>query len=238
MVTTQFDYLDLLKEIPLISDNVSGDYLGEIMTSINIFTCKKGQQFIMEGAPVNGLFFICSGKAKVLKTGIYGREQILRFVGDGEIVGHRGFGTREKYGITAVALEDTVLCNFTNDIMQKMLKEIPKLTYDLMLFYAEELNKSETKVKAFAQMTVREKVIDTLLYVHRKFGLDKKGFLNLKLSRKEIADFAGTTDEQVIRTISALKKEDLLATLGKRIAILSFENLQKEISEHNYFIAS
>ena len=119
-----------------------------------------------------------------------------------------------------------------------MLHTIPSLTYEFMLFYAEELNRSETKVKTIAQMTVREKVIDSLLYIHRKFKENPKGFINIQLSRKEIADFAGTTEEQVIRTISSLKKDKLIQTQGKKINISDLTNLRKEISEHNYFIDS
>ena len=236
MDSSLINYWECIQKVEILSKNVSAEYFREIEDSVNIFKCKKGQQFIMEGAPVNGLFFICEGKAKVLKTGIYGREQILRLVGEGEIVGHRGFGTADKYGISASAIEDVVLCNLTNDVLEKMLLEIPSLTYDLMLFYAEELNRSENKVKAFAQMTVREKVIDTSLYIDRKFGRNPKGFFNILLSRKEIADYAGTTVEQVIRVISVLKKEKLLHTSGKQIGIVEVNLLRKEISEHNFFL--
>lgn len=236
MITIETKYNDLLNKIDIIKNNVTPEYINEIMDSIHIISCKKGQQFIMEGAAVNGLFFICSGKAKVLKTGIYGKEQIVRLVGEGEMVGHRGFGTREKYGICAIALEDTTLCNFPNDIMEKMLHEIPGLTYDLMLFYAEELNNSETKVKAFAQMNVREKIIDTLLYIDRKFGKNPKGYFNIRLKRKEIADYAGTSEEQVIRTISLLKKENYIIISGKQIGIVNLNALKNEISEHNFFL--
>lgn len=222
----------------IIKKNLSSDLLQELVKEKNTLISKKGQHFILEGTPVNGLFFIQKGKAKVLKTGIYGKEQILRFVTDGEIIGHRGFAISKNYTISASSIEDTVLCNFSNETLKKMLHNIPSLTYEFMLFYAEELNRSETKVKTIAQMTVREKVIDTLLYIHRKFKDNPKGFINIQLSRKEIADFSGTTEEQVIRTISSLKKDKLLQTQGKKIKILDLINLRKEISEHNYFIDS
>ncbi|MFD2034968.1 Crp/Fnr family transcriptional regulator [Belliella marina] len=199
--------------------------------------CKKGQNLIIEGAPVHGLYFVMEGKVKVAKTGLNGKEQIVRMAGNGEIIGHRGFGVGQFYQISAVSLEDTILCNFSNTEMKEMLLTIPSLTYDLMIFYAEELNRSETKVKKFAQMTVREKIIDAILYINRKFG-QHKGFLNLQLSRKEIADFAGTTDEQVIRTISSLKKEGLILAAGKKIGIKNVNILSKEISEHNHFLDS
>ncbi len=200
-----------------------------------ILKCKKGQQFIIEGAPVNGLFFIKSGTVKVFRTGINGREQIVRFAKPCEIIGHRGFGTQEYYSIGAIALQDTQLHYFSKEHLRESLMENPKFTYDMMLFYANELNRSENKVKSISQMTVRERVIDTLLYINRKFG-DLNGFLNLPLSRKEYADYAGTTEEQVIRVFSALKKEELITAKGKKIGIKDLQRLKKEINDHNYFL--
>ncbi|WP_105474246.1 Crp/Fnr family transcriptional regulator [Jejuia pallidilutea] len=199
--------------------------------------CKKGQQFIMEGAPVNGLFFILKGTVKVFRTGINGREQIVRLAKEGEIIGHRGFGTEEYYSIGAIALQDAVLCYFSKENLQETLLDNPKFAFDMMLFYANELNRSENKVKSISQMTVRERVIDSLLYIHRKFG-DLNGFLNLPLSRREYADYAGTTEEQVIRVFSALKKENLITAKGKKIGINAIQSLKKEINDHNYFLDS
>lgn len=195
------------------------------------FTCKKGQQFMIEGAPMQGLYFIFSGKAKVLKTGIYGKEQIVRLTKEGDTLGFRGFGTSNRYLIAASALEDTVLCNFSNEVIQEILKTIPEFTYDMMLFYAQELNKSENNVKKIAQMNVRERVIDALLYLLKKFG-QTNGLIKITLSRKEIADFTGTTDEQITRILSSLKKEGLIKVAGKKIGLLEVEKMQREIIEH------
>ena len=209
----------------------------DLIKEKNTIRCKKGQQFIIEGAPVNGLFFILKGKVKVFRTGINGREQIVRFAKDGEIIGHRGFGTEEYYSIGAIALEDTVLCYFAKDVLQATLRKSPEFTYNMMLFYANELNRSESKVKSISQMTVRERVVDTLLYINRKFG-ELKGFLDITLSRKEYADYAGTTEEEVIRAFSTLKKEKLIAAKGKKIGITNIDLLKKEISEHNFYLDS
>ncbi|MEN3324252.1 Crp/Fnr family transcriptional regulator [Mariniflexile soesokkakense] len=221
----------------LIKKNLTTLENSPIINEKNNLRCKRGQQFIMEGAPVNGLFFVLRGKVKVFRTGINGREQIVRFAKEGEIIGHRGFGTEEYYSIGAIALEDTRLCYFSKQNLQDALLNNPKFAYDFMLFYANELNKSESKVKSISQMTVRERVIDSLLYIHRKFG-DVRGFLNLPLSRKEYADYAGTTEEQVIRIFSALKKEKLIAANGKRIGLLNEKVLKQEIEEHHYYLGS
>ncbi len=223
-------------EYCLLKKNIGSPVVAKFMERKNDIRCKKGQQFIIEGAPVNGLFFILKGKVKVFRTGINGREQIVRFAKAGEIIGHRGFGTEEFYPIGAIALEDSTLCYFSKDLLQEVLKSDASFAYDLMLFYANELNKSEAKVKSLSQMTVRERVIDTLLYINRKFG-QSNGFLDVPLSRRDYADYAGTTEEQVIRTFSALKRENLINTKGKRIGIVDVDYLKREILEHNFYLA-
>ncbi|WP_405384767.1 Crp/Fnr family transcriptional regulator [Maribacter sp. LLG6340-A2] len=221
----------------LIQKNINTPNIGKLVKARKEIKCKKGQQFIMEGASVTGLFFLLSGKVKVLRTGLHGKEQIVRFATPGEIIGHRGFGTEETYPISAIALVDCTLCYFSKELLQETLRETPSLTYDFMLFYANELNRSEIRVKSLSQMTVRERVIDTLLYINRKFG-QTNGYFSLLLSRREYADYAGTTEEQVIRMFSILKKEGLLTTKGKRIGISNITLLKKEISEHNFYLDS
>lgn len=209
------------------------DKMKPFLDKKNSFLCKKSHQFIIEGTPMQGLYFIKKGKVKTIKTGINGREQIVRFTKDGDTLGFRGFGTSKRYLIGAYALEDTVLCNFSNEVMLEILHTVPEFTYDLMLFYAEELNKSENNIRKIAHMNVRERVIDSLLYIHRKFG-QTDGTIDIALSRKEIADFAGTTEEQVTRMISSLKKEQLIETTGKRIGLLNITKLRTEIMDHKY----
>lgn len=199
------------------------------------FRCADGQQFILEGAPVNGLYFIFSGYVKVYKQTINNDSQIIRFLKEGEIVGHRGFGTNYVYGISASALSDVVLCNFSSEVLIEMLHKAPPLMFDFMLFYADQLQKSEANAKRFAQMTVREKVINGLLFIHRKFG-QSDGLINILLSRKDIADFAGTTTDQVIRVISALKKEELLIAKGKKLGIPDVPKLESQLNETQYFL--
>lgn len=224
--------------ICLIKQNIDSPVIARFSKIKNTIRCKKGQQFIIEGAPVNGLFFILSGSVKVFRTGINGKEQIVRFAKTGEIIGHRGFGSQEQYPIGAIALLDTTLCYFSKGELQEVLRSDASFAYDFMLFYANELNKSEAKVKSLSQMTVRERVIDTLLYVQRKFGQHNNGFINITLSRKEYADYAGTTEEQVIRVFSSLKKENLIVAKGKKIGIPDISLLKKEIADHNFFLDS
>lgn len=219
----------------LIKKHCQTEAIQPFLNQKKTFRCNDGQQFILEGAPVSGLYFIFSGYVKVYKHTANKDSQIIRFSKEGEIVGHRGFGTNYVYDISASALSDAVLCNFSTDVLIEMLHKAPPLMFDFMLFYADQLQKSEANAKRFAQMNVREKVINGLLFIHRKFG-QTDGLNNIVLSRKDIADFAGTTTDQVIRVISALKKEGLLAASGKKLGITNLPEFEAQLNDTHYFL--
>lgn len=238
MSVVKTDCLQCENENCLIQRHVNTGLINEYLERKHTIVCRKGQQFILEGAPVFGLYFVYDGLVKVLKSTSNGREQIIRLTSKGEIVGHRGFGTDYVYNVSAVALEDSILCNFTSHDLKEMLHKDPPLMYEFMLFYADQLQRSETNAKRFGQMTVREKVINSLMLIDHKFGRTEDGFLNLNLSRKEIADFAGTTEEQVIKVLSGLKKDGFVRASGKQIGIINEEALDKEISANNRILPS
>ena len=200
------------------------------------FRCSTGQQFILEGAPVNGLYFIYNGSVKVFRNNPNFGNQIIRFSKNGEIVGHRGFGTSYVYDISATALTDTILCHFRTAELIELLHKVPELMFEFMLFYADQLQKSESNAKHFGRLSVREKVINGLIFINKKFGQSDDGFINITLSRKDIAEYAGTTQEQVIKVISDLKKENLLITRGKKIGIPDMEKFQLEMGDSHLFL--
>ncbi len=219
----------------LIKKHIDKAAVQEYLHRKNTFNCNKGQQFILEGAPVSGLYFIFDGAVKVYRQTASKDSQIIRFSKNGEIVGHRGFGTDYVYNISASALEDTVLCNFSSEVLIEMLHKAPELMFDFMLFYADQLQKSEANNKLFIQMSVRERVINGLLFIENKFG-QTDGYINMILSRRDIAEFAGTSTDQVIRVISALKKEGLLIAKGKKLGIPDLETFAGQLQETSYFL--
>lgn len=219
----------------LINKYVQVESMQPFIAQKNTFHCKKNQQFILEGAPVNGLYFIYDGSVKVYKQTTNADSQIIRFSKYGEIVGHRGFGTSFVYDISASALSDTIMCHFSTQVIVDMLHQTPPLMYDFMLFYADQLQKSEANAKRFSKMSVRDKVVNGLLFIYRKFG-QTDGYFNITLSRKDIADFAGTSQEQAIRMISALKKEGLLIAKAKRLGIPDLNKIEAGLNETGSFL--
>lgn len=100
-------------------------------------------------------------------------------------------------------------------------------TYNLMQFYANELQLAEKRMRNLVHMEVKGRVIETLLLLKQTFGETKEGYVNILLSRQDIASYAGTTYETLFRIMKILVKEKLIKVKGKKIYLLKEINKYK-----------
>ena len=188
---------------------------------------KKGELIFTEGAEVKGMYFIYDGIAKVHKKWGDEKELIVRFAKKGDIIGHRGLGKDTIYPVSGTALEPITACFIDLDFFKSSLKVNHELTYQLMLFFAEELQESEKKMRNMAHMPVRNRVINALEKVQEKFGITDDGFANITITKQDIANFAGTTFETVFRVMNELVEEGMIKVSGKTFGIISNYTIQK-----------
>ena len=73
---------------------------------------KRGELLIKDGEKPHGLICLSSGKVKVFKEGVGGREQILRMVRPQGFIGYRAIFADSPYLASAVAIEESAICIF------------------------------------------------------------------------------------------------------------------------------
>jgi CRP-like cAMP-binding protein len=97
----------------------------------------------------------------------------------------------------------------------------------MMQKIAYELGESSNTIAFLAQKTVRERLAEILILLEQKLGCDPEGFINISLTREEIANLIGTATESAIRLISEFKSDKLIEVEGRNIKILNREKLIK-----------
>lgn len=217
-----------------INRYVSKDWKKKVNQQRLTITVKKGVVIFKEGDPVSGIYFIYKGKVKVYNSGIRNKTQIVRFADSGNILGHRGFGKLRVYPIGATALENSTICFVPSEVFLYAMNNNGLLAVELVNFYADELRRAENKLRSLSQMTVKQKIAEAILTLSEIYGVTKENeteFLKVQLSRQEYADITGASLEEVIRTISQLKKEELIAIEGKKIGISNRNILKEMLSE-------
>lgn len=184
------------------------------------FHFRKGETLFKEGDPVTGMYFVYTGVVKVHKRWDQDKELILRFATRGEVLGHRGLGKEPNYPISATATEPVTVCYIDLDFFQASLRMNYPFIYQLLQFFADELQESERKMRNLAHMQVKGRVAHALLAFQDKFGYTEEGNINFTLSRQDLASFTGTTYETIFRIMNELLRDDLISISGKDIQIL------------------
>lgn len=202
------------------------DELRQITDQKKPLSFKKGEAIFEEGAKLKGIFCLRNGKCKVTKLAPNGNEQIVRFIKKGEMIGHRSIISDTSAHLTVIALEDMDACFIPKSIINKSFSENKNFTYDITRSICTDLDNANLSIANLAQKTVKERLADSLLFFLKTFGVDNDGFLNIKLSREEIANSVGTATESSIRILSSFKKEGIIEVKAKRIKIIDKEKLE------------
>ena len=203
------------------------EWLNAIDVHRELIHYNRGESIFHEGDTVNGMYFIFSGLVKVHKKWSDNKELILRFAKDGAIVGHRGLGGDIIYPVSATALAASDICFIELDFFMATLKVNPDYLFDLMIFFAAELKESEKRMRNIAHMNTKGRVGQSLITLQDKFGTDTDGFINIEISRQDLASYTGTTYETLFKIMNELAEEKAIHIDNKRTKLLDKIKLQE-----------
>ena len=181
---------------------------------------KRGSIIYREGSRINGCYCIQEGIIKVFKTGIDGKEQIIRFARSGDIIGFRSVLSNELACTTAEVLDDAILCYIPAETLVYLVKHNGNFSMELMQLTCKELGEANAYITDIAQKTVRERLAEILIHLKNDFGLDENNILQISLTREELANIVGTATESVIRLLSEFKQDQLIELNGRKIRII------------------
>ncbi|SPE78265.1 Transcriptional activator protein Anr [Flavobacterium columnare] len=191
------------------------------------YTIKKGESIFEEGDMTNGIFCIKDGVCKMTKLSTNGKDQIVKLVKSGELLGQRSMISEEPANLSAVALEDMEVCFVPKSEILKFFNQNNQFSMNIMKTICSDLKEADDHMVSMAQKSVKERLAETLIYLEETFGNNEDGSLRIQLSREELAGIIGTATESCIRLLSELNKQELISISGKKIAIKNKNQLRK-----------
>ena len=187
---------------------------------------KRGEVIFSEGTSLKGVYCLRNGKCKLTKLAPNGKEQIVRFISRGELVGHRSVISNTVAHLTVTALEEMDVCFIPKQDIIDLFKKNSDFSLQITKSLANDLDEANASIANMAQKNVRERLAESLLFFEKIFGVDKDGFIAVTLTREEIANAIGTATESTIRLLSEFKKEGYITLAGKKIRLEQKVKLQ------------
>lgn len=190
-------------------------------------TIKKGELIFDEGEHVNGVYCIKEGVCKLTKLSANGKDQIVKLVVKGDLVGQRSLVSEEVTNLSATALSEMEVCFIPKNEIMTDLHENSNFTMDVLQHMAKDLRQADNLIVNMAQKSVKQRLAEALIYIYNTFGTSEEGMLRVILSREDYANIVGTATESVIRILSQFKKERFISTKGKQIKIEDLAGLKR-----------
>ena len=191
------------------------------------YTIKKGEPIFEEGEITKGVFCVKEGICKLSKLSANGKDQIVKLVKSGELLGQRSMISDEPANLSAVALEDMEVCFIPKSEIMGFFNQNNQFSMNVMKTICGDLKEADDHMVSMAQKNVKERLAETLLYLEDTFGKNQDSSLHIQLSREELAGMIGTATESCIRLLSELNKIGILDLTGKKITILDRNKLKR-----------
>jgi CRP-like cAMP-binding protein len=200
---------------------LTSEHLEELDESKVTNVYKKGQVLFHQDSPALGVFCVLDGQVKILKNSEDGKETITRIATCGDVLGLRGVLTDSNQPVTAKVMQDAQICFIDRKFFKDLILKSPEAANSLIMRLAKDVTQLEDKVEGMNTKTVRQRLVQLLLSFCQTYGMRKAGevFIDLKITRAEMAAMVGTTPETIIRILSDMDSTGIIRQDGKKIFI-------------------
>jgi CRP/FNR family transcriptional regulator len=171
-----------------------------------------------EGEEPLWLGVVYSGRVKVVKKSPNGSDTTVAVLAPGEIFGEVSLFSGHPYGATVMPMTHCSVLLIERANVLDLVRRHSELAIKIIGALAERLSNLQNTMQSIATDRVDRRLTQLLLRLQDQVGVRNNGhvLLNMPLTRRELAEMAGTTVETTIRVISQLTKDGYLDTVPGR----------------------
>ena len=183
---------------------------------------KKNSIILMEDDSKNFMYVIFSGKIKVVQTNPEGKEQILVIRKRGDFFGEMTLLDGKSQPASIVAMEDATVGLISKVDFERYFMKDTHVLKQIISLLCERLRESWVMLRVLGLSDAETRVRAVLAHISSIYGIkDVRGIIiPLKLTHKEIADYAALTRETVSRLLSRLCQAGEIEIIGNKNIIL------------------
>jgi len=186
---------------------------------------KTGDLLIKQGDTIKDFIYLKEGLVKLYRKSEQGQTQIISFGKPYDFVSLLSVFSDEKYNYSVSALEDSVACLFDLNEIKALIKSNGEFALHLIQTQNRASDRIIMNSLDLLQKRLYGRVANVLLYFSDE--VYKSDEFELPISRKEMAQFIGMSIENVIRAISAFRKDKIIQVYGKDLSILDKKRLKQ-----------
>jgi CRP-like cAMP-binding protein len=185
---------------------------------------KKGETILKQGGISTHIVYLEKGIVKFNYENDSNKNLILTLVAAPKLLGGANLFYKDNNLFSFIAVEDCDVVLIEANTLLNIMKDNAKFSIMLFQVATEMFKKSVINFISLANKQKEGRIADILLYVSKEVYKKKK--FTLSLTRKELAEFASCSTENVIMTLSKWQEEKIIILDGKTIEIKDMTKLK------------
>ena len=184
---------------------------------------KKGETILKQGGVPTHIVFLEKGIVKFNYENEDNKNLIITIVSAPKILGGANLFYKDNNLFSFIAVEDCEVILMDAKVLEDILMANSRFAMMMFQVASEMFKKSVINFISLAHKQKEGRIADIVLYLATEV-YHENSFL-LSLTRKEIAEFAGCSTENVIMTLSKWQNEKIVSLEGKVIEIKDIDKL-------------
>lgn len=180
-----------------------------------------GHVVFLEGEQEVALYIVQQGWLKAVKMSPDGREQVLHFIGPGEVFNAIGVFVESTNPATVIALEPIIVWVIQKNSMLKLLDDYPELARVVIQRLAGRVQQLIAIVEDLSLRTIEARLARYLIEQSSAEQLQRPRWA----TQAELANRLGTVPDVLNRALRSLSKENLIQVERHQIQILDYKGL-------------
>lgn len=234
----------LLKKIPYFASLEPSD-LEKIKSLISEKKFHRNEIIFLEGHPCPGIHFVISGRVKIFKTSVEGKEQVLAVMEPFDSFNDVPLFDGGPNPASAQAVEPSVVYIVQKGNMLSIIHQYPSVALAVLRVFAERLRHLTLLVEDLSFRRVTSRLAKILLQYAQRYGESPARAtsvtlqsppralgLKQRITQQELAAMVGTAREMISRSLKALEEEGAIKMERHKILIHD-PQLLREISDRS-----
>lgn len=178
------------------------------------------------GDTASAFFAIQRGGVRLIEHMIDGKDVSLKIYGEGDIFGLLALSGSYAHRSEVQAMADSIVVAIPGEATREVMIQHPELALVLMDHLINHIHHAHGRLQQMMAEKVQQRLARALIHYCHKFGhqTNDEGYcIDVDLSLQDIAEFVGTTQETISRTLRDWGKSGIVEHSRQHINVLDYK---------------
>lgn len=197
--------------------------MDELVRRVHLRRVPGGDAILTREQTGDALYIVMAGRAKVVMTGVSGREVTLAVLRAADIFGEMSLFDGKARSASVIAIDPVTVLSIGREDILRVMAQYPQTAFNLLGEMARRLRQADETIAELALCDVQDRLIRRLIALSREDGMElpEGALIRRRPTQQDLANMVGACRETISRTFNLLARRGLIVPRGRSLLITS-----------------